>query len=108
MSEKLKQENEVDRVFSPLLLTKSVTVNNKNLNTPPTSVILDYVFSHLSSDQRPYLQVSIFGKTFIGFLDSGASTSIIGIKGWEVITHFNLHLTTDDSPDCIVANGEVW
>ncbi|KAJ8948609.1 hypothetical protein NQ314_008392, partial [Rhamnusium bicolor] len=40
--------------------------------------VLDYVLAHVKGDERPYVTVSIFGKSLLGLLDSGASRTIVG------------------------------
>lgn len=53
-------------------------------NREPT-VILDYVFQTNGSDNRPYLDVRIFGKKCRALLDSGASNTILGHGGLQLI-----------------------
>lgn len=70
-------------------------------------VILDYIISHSGHDERPYLKVKIFGKTFLGLLDSGATRTIMGENGWEILRSFGVSLDVGDSPNCSVANGNI-
>lgn len=42
----------------------------------------------------------------LGLLDSGASNTIIGGKGWKILGKLNLALNTSDVTSCTVANGE--
>ncbi|KAJ8974895.1 hypothetical protein NQ317_000601 [Molorchus minor] len=69
--------------------------------------VLDFILSHADGDERPYLSVSILGTSMSGLLDSGASNTIIGGPGWEVISKLNLPLNKSDKVRCRVANGEV-
>lgn len=50
--------------------------------------------------------MSILGSTFLGLLDSGASCTIIGKSGWNVLKSFNVRLTKRPTISCTVANGE--
>ena len=71
------------------------------------SVLLSYVLSGTSSDERPYLEVQVFGIKILGLLDSGASRTILGQSGWDLLCKLNLKLSTVSSPSVVtVANGE--
>lgn len=48
-------------------------------------IILDYILQHAQGDKRPYLSVSIGGIMFNGLLDSGASRTILGQTGWDMV-----------------------
>ncbi|KAJ8959652.1 hypothetical protein NQ318_021840, partial [Aromia moschata] len=39
-------------------------------NSVECKIILDYVFAHAKEDKRPYLKVTIYGRSFLGLLDS--------------------------------------
>lgn len=67
-------------------------------------IILDYVLAHAKDDERPYLNVLIFGVPLLGLLDSGASRTIIGDNGWKVLK--SLCQLTPGISECTVANGE--
>ncbi|KAJ8931007.1 hypothetical protein NQ314_016142 [Rhamnusium bicolor] len=68
--------------------------------------VLDYVLAHVKGDERPYLTVSIFGKSLLGLLDSGASRTIIGGKGWKILKSIGLvNLEKCDLKSVTVANG---
>lgn len=68
-------------------------------------VILDYVLAHAGDDNRPYLNVSILGRNFLGLLDSGATRTILGGSGWEALKSL-CRLDTSESIRCTVANGQ--
>lgn len=68
-------------------------------------IILDFIISHAPEDKRPYLEVSILGKTITGLLDTGASRTIVGNTGYEILSRLGLKLTPHVI-DCTVANGE--
>lgn len=68
-------------------------------------VLLDHVLDHADNDERPYLKVEITGRTILGLLDSGASRTILGGKGYELIRGFGLPINTDKISFCTVANG---
>lgn len=67
--------------------------------------ILDYILSH-ASDERPYLEVDILGIKLLGLLDSGASVTILGSKGWAQVKHLGLILDDSKKTSIRVANGE--
>lgn len=48
---------------------------------------LDYILNAEQGDERHYLEVSMF-RDFLGLLDSGASQTIIGGKGWSRLKYF--------------------
>lgn len=68
--------------------------------------ILDFILEHAQNDERPYLKVNIMGKTLLGLLDSGASSTIIGSKGWRLVKDLGINLDTTGRLKCTVANGE--
>ncbi|KAG5891318.1 hypothetical protein JTB14_036886 [Gonioctena quinquepunctata] len=68
--------------------------------------ILDFVLSHAQGDERPVVTVSIFGKELLGLLDSGASHTILGNKGWKLLK--DIGLSTLDRTGVTVANGDKW
>ncbi|KAJ8978151.1 hypothetical protein NQ317_016854 [Molorchus minor] len=61
--------------------------------------------AHAEGDERPYLEVSIFGTKMLGLLDSGATNTILGGKGWKILGCLNLPLDKNDIISCTVANG---
>lgn len=71
------------------------------------TVLLDYVLEHARGDQRPYLNISIMGINFLSLLDSGASRTIVGSKGWELLRYMNLPLNKSNTTNCTVANGTI-
>lgn len=87
----------VDRLFDPSIDTSKSVERNK--------VILDYVFAHAKNDTRPYLNVTIFGKTFLGLLDSGCTTTVIGALGWKTLEGLSV-LSSTETRTCSVANGQ--
>lgn len=62
--------------------------------------------AHAKGDERPYLEIKVFGLTFLGLLDSGASRTILGKFGWDKISSFNLPLISPCVKSVTVANGE--
>lgn len=68
-------------------------------------VILDFVFAHVKDDRRPYLKVSIYNKSFLGLLDSGCTTTILGAAGWNVLRGLDPTFTTEIQT-CRLANGQ--
>ncbi|KAJ8939507.1 hypothetical protein NQ314_011113 [Rhamnusium bicolor] len=74
-------------------------------NFSQQQIILDYILSHAENDQRPYLEVTILGKKLLGLLDSGATRTVVGKRGWKILQDLNLPLNVEDSPNCTMANG---
>lgn len=83
-----------------------VVVENSTILGAGISSKLDYVLSNVVGDERPYLRVSIFNKEFLGLLDSGASRTVLGSKGYEQLKSLNLELIPSTVKSCGVANGE--
>ncbi|KAJ8982411.1 hypothetical protein NQ317_017213 [Molorchus minor] len=69
--------------------------------------ILDFILDHAQNDERPYLKVNVFGRTLLGLLDSGATTTILGSKGWQVLKDLDIQLDTAKKIKCTVANGQI-
>lgn len=88
--------------------TKFFIKRNQRLdaNEGKTLPILDYILAHASSDERPYLEVTIFGTRLLGLLDSGATQTILGRTGWNIIQKMNIQLNKSEIKHCRVANGE--
>lgn len=82
------------------LMTKRISVPYDKIGP-----ILDYVLDHASGDERPYLRVSIFGTEFLGLLDSGATRTIVGRRGWDILQRLGISLNCADAIGCTVANG---
>lgn len=95
---KLARGKELGQLSCPA----SVQMTN---NDYKTTVILDYVLAHAKGDQRPFLSVSIFGKELLGLLDSGASKTIVGSSGWEILKPL-CKLHPSPMTNCTVANGQ--
>lgn len=72
--------------------------------SPAKKAILDFILNSSGNDERPYLHVSIFGNPFLGLLDTGASRTILGRKGWEKLKD-KCTLNTSQIQTCMVANG---
>lgn len=68
-------------------------------------MLLDFVLEHAGNDERPYLTVEILGKSVMGLLDSGASRTILGGIGNELVRELGLQLDTSKTTSCTVANG---
>ncbi|KAJ8972516.1 hypothetical protein NQ317_008068 [Molorchus minor] len=60
----------------------------------------------MRNDERPYLRVEIFGKPFLGLLDTGATRTILGQRGIENIASLGLKVKPSQVLTCNVANGE--
>lgn len=82
----------------------SKTVTSESVKFQSLAV-LDYVLAHAQGDQRPFLNVNIFGKTLLGLLDSGASRTIVGSAGWSILKSL-CTLQSCEIPQCTVANGQ--
>ncbi|XP_071055108.1 uncharacterized protein [Onthophagus taurus] len=59
-------------------------------NVKPIGVLLDFVFSHVRDDERPYLTVSVLGRKIVGLLDSGANQTGAGLWGITFIKEMGL------------------
>lgn len=57
----------------------------KNSVESQQHALLNFVLAHAQNDERPYLEVSILGKPILGLLDSGASRTIAGQSGCELL-----------------------
>lgn len=68
--------------------------------------ILDFIIDHAQNDERPYLKVSVFGRTLLGLLDSGASATILGSKGWQLLRDLNIPMDVSRKTKCTIANGQ--
>lgn len=105
------------KLFSESLegrIVDSVSIKSTDTITKPTNfddikykTLLDYVLEHANGDQRPYLKISILGMEFLGLLDSGASRTVAGYKGWEVLKYLNLPMISSNATNLTVANGSV-
>ena len=88
------------RAISPINNTTSTIDSNF-----PAKILLDFIISHAHGDQRPYLEVSILGTPIRGLLDSGATRTIIGLPGYELLQRLGLKLVGNQT-NCTVANGQ--
>lgn len=68
-------------------------------------ILLDFILAHAQKDERPYLRVCVMGVSMLGLLDSGATNTILGEKGWELLRPLGLILNVADTSSCTVANG---
>lgn len=68
--------------------------------------ILDFILDHVKGDERPYLKVDILGITLLGLLDSGASDTVVGHEGWELIKKLGIPLDSSKTNKVTVANGQ--
>lgn len=66
--------------------------------------IINYIIAHAENDNRPFLKVSIYGHSFLGLLDSGCTTTVIGSLGWNVLKTI-CKLGNAKERTCTVANG---
>lgn len=66
---------------------------------------LDFILANVVGDERPYLSVEVFGVSFLGLLDSGASRTILGSEGYEKFRQFGLKLHSCKVEMCTVADG---
>lgn len=88
------------RYFSALT-RKSEQMGNRS------KIILDYVLESVGKDKRPYLEVCVFGHRMLGLLDSGASKTVLGRSGIQLVSKFDLLIDRTISDMSVrVANGE--
>ncbi|KAG5872195.1 hypothetical protein JTB14_033692 [Gonioctena quinquepunctata] len=93
--------------WGPTLLTgrrRGVGITQSTTNG--LQPILDFILDHAENDERPYLKVDVLGLTLLGLLDSGASKTIIGSRGWELIRSIGLQVDTSKKVHCRAANGQ--
>lgn len=81
-------------------------LNERNERFAKNKVVLDYLFDCSSDDKRPHVNVNILGCTILSLLDSGASRTILGGKGWDILRSAGLRLCYNTRPVCSVANGK--
>ncbi|KAJ8979348.1 hypothetical protein NQ317_016077 [Molorchus minor] len=89
----------------PAVVGSLLDPNAERVNSVECKAILDYVFAHAKEDKRPYLNVSIYGRTFLGLLDSGCTTTVIGASGWKILQGL-CQLDSTEVRSCTVANGQ--
>lgn len=66
---------------------------------------MDFISNQGCTDERPYLEINILNQTFLGLLDSGSTKTILGSKGWSVISSMGVTLNKGEG-FCTVANGQ--
>lgn len=71
----------------------------------PNRMLLDFIISHAHGDQRPYLEVSVLGYPFLGLLDSGATQTLVGSSGFQILRRLGLVVRLQTG-SCVVANGQ--
>lgn len=91
--------------MNPRSLQDSVS-SHANSSGSEYQVFIDFLLANVKGDERPYLRVEVFGHELLGLLDSGASKTVIGGKGYEIFRQFNLKLLPSSSTSCVVANGQ--
>ncbi|GLV61246.1 hypothetical protein CBL_21073, partial [Carabus blaptoides fortunei] len=64
---------------------------------------INYILRSTAHDNRPYVDINIFGHTLRGLLDSGATRTILGQRGWNILKKCNLPLD-EVITQCVVAN----
>lgn len=69
-------------------------------------VVLDYVLEQSKNDERPYVTVEILGSKILALLDSGATHTVLGGTGWEILSSIGLIPDKKRSPWCTIANGD--
>lgn len=100
-SKKLEHES-LGRVTHSL--TKFSTLDNLKDNL---RIKLDFILTNAMNDERPYLNVNILGRQLPGLLDSGATRTILGGKGFDIIKNMNFKLISSDIPSIKVANAQL-
>lgn len=61
------------------------------------SIKIHYAFQTAHLDDRPYLDVRVYGKLYRALLDSGASNTVLGLGGMEIIDRFPANLKPLDN-----------
>uniref|UniRef100_A0AAR5QHS1 RNA-directed DNA polymerase n=1 Tax=Dendroctonus ponderosae TaxID=77166 RepID=A0AAR5QHS1_DENPD len=88
---------------SPFEFTPTPSENDSHFFTGRAA--LDYILAHANGDERPYLRISVLGCPMLGLLDSGASRTIVGRSGHDVLVKLGLKLVSQPTV-CTVANGQ--
>lgn len=82
-----------------------VVNDQANVDDFEKKAVLDFILSHSHGDERPYLEISILDVPLLGLLDSGASRTLVGKPGYEILLRLGLKLQKK-SVTCTVANGQ--
>lgn len=67
---------------------------------------LSQIDFELGKDGRMYLAVELYGKMYYGLLDSGATVTVMGRKGWEKLERLGVQLAPSWYEAVKVANGQ--
>lgn len=86
--------------FVQNLMDKRKIQLNKN------KVVLDYILENSDKDKRPHVTVNILDSEILALLDSGASRTILGRDGWNLLAQSGWKLRARNRPMCTVANGK--
>lgn len=84
--------------------SSSNSTNNDSLSQ--IVPILSYIIAHCEGDNRPYLEVSVFGVELMALLDSGSNITILGAQGWKIVRDLGVKLLPSVMEACTVANNE--
>lgn len=95
MSKKLESKSAVGRL--PDSSNSSAEVNQH--------VLLDYVLAHAKGDTRPYLNIKIYDCKLLGLLDSGATNTVLGGPGWDLLKSSCI-VKPSEQTSCVVASGQ--
>lgn len=71
--------------------------NYDTYNSPKVSP----VFTKQLHDNRPYINIDIFGVTFTALVDSGANNSVIGKDGLSILQKFNISISNNCLNSCV-------
>lgn len=63
------------------------------------------LFVKQGSDNRPYICVKLFDRDIVALLDSGATASIVGSGGFDMLKQLELNINPSSTPSVSVANG---
>lgn len=64
-----------------------------------TLAIFDYVLAHAKNDLRPYLNIHVYGQTFLAVLDSGYTRTIMENPDYKMFESTCLLNKTNDSAE---------
>lgn len=102
MSVKLQTEASVDRETASDF---SCPINDFSSIPNPQRALLEFVLAHSDTDERPYLNVTVFGTVMLGLLDSGATHTVVGEAGYQTLLRLGCSLVSDPISNCRVADG---
>ncbi|KAJ8930122.1 hypothetical protein NQ314_017112 [Rhamnusium bicolor] len=80
-------------------------------NTPTVTnnrmPISHYILTHTTNDERPYLEIDILGRKIKALLDSGATKTVVGTSGLNLLQQLGFQMIRTSPSHCTVANNQL-